>query len=332
LRSMAGVAGSLDFRRKAQIAWARATDHARDVVLQKNKKFDLDKTIFKSLEGTLPRIVMKDRLAVNVFWSDAAASRIEKAFSSVPVALEHDRALLQFMADECDFAMEHADGSFMDHLQFCYEYCTAHFKEHSPKVLLLHSIMGVGTNFFPMEMSKIPKLRSLITPFEMAHVEAFPSILRLLNHGPLLDELEACSDEKLRIRFAGIKFFRAIDNEGLFMGAESFWIHLNYQLIHYLDFLPIMNWQDNLDDNFMVPFRSLHRLLGRADQLRAHVDFEMPVHAKKGVAPVTLGSALMSIAPSLLTRHMARQAVERFSAQIGHSLSYELSWSPASEL
>jgi len=325
---MAAVAGSLDFRRKAQIAWARPTDHARDATLLQKKKFDLDKTIFRSLQGTLQRTVTKDRLAVDVFWSDAAASRIETAFSSVPPALEHDRALLQFMADECDFGMEHADGSFMDHLQFCYEYCVAHFKECSPRVMLLHSIMGVGTNYFPMEASKIPKLKSFVTPFEMAHIEAFPSILRLLLHGPLLDELEHCSDEKLR-RLAGIKFYRLIGNQELFMDGASFWIHMNYQLMHLLDFLPIMNWRDNLDDNFMVPFMSLHALLSRADQLQAHVDFEMPVPAEKGFTPLTLGGALLSIAPSLLTRRLARQAIGKFSAEIGHSLSYELSWSPA---
>ena len=123
--------------------------------------------------------------------------------------------------------VNHAVGSFLDHLQFCFEYGSVHYKQHSPRVLYLHSIMGVGTNLFPMPLSKVRsspparsasklrlavalassqslllalsggqpdhshaydgcskvgKLRALISEFEMTHVEAFPSILRLLNH------------------------------------------------------------------------------------------------------------------------------------------------------
>ena len=48
-------------------------------------------------------------------------------------------------------------GSFLDHLQFCFEYGSIHYKQHSPRVLYLHSIMGVGTNLFPMPMSKVFK-------------------------------------------------------------------------------------------------------------------------------------------------------------------------------
>merc|ERR1719502_424341 len=120
---------------------------------------------------------------------EEVASAIEKSYALLPAVPQHDAAILNFMSDECDFACEHADGSFMDHLNFCHDYSALHFQGHSPRVLFLHSIMGVGTNVFPMSIDKLPQLESLLTPFEFSHVEAFPSVLRLLAEGSLLDLL-----------------------------------------------------------------------------------------------------------------------------------------------
>ena len=68
-------------------------------------------------------------------------------------------SLFHFMFTECDFSIEHADGSFLDHLHFCHDYTAVHFSSASPRVMLLHSIMGVGTNCFPMGIEKLPTLR-----------------------------------------------------------------------------------------------------------------------------------------------------------------------------
>ena len=62
-------------------------------------------------------------------------------------------------------------------------------QSHSPLVLLLHSILGTGTNTFAMEAEKIPRLQRLMTSFEWIHVEAFPSVLRLLYDLRLRHEL-----------------------------------------------------------------------------------------------------------------------------------------------
>ena len=62
--------------------------------------------------------------------------------------------------------------TFMDHLQFVTEYSEKHFQGRSPRVLLLHSIMGVLTNIFPMDIAKIPTLQGLCTEFEMIHIQA----------------------------------------------------------------------------------------------------------------------------------------------------------------
>lgn len=64
----------------------------------------------------------------------------------------------------------------MDHLHFCRDYSAAHYKGHSPTPLLLHSICGVATNLFPMEPAKLPQLAKLLTPDELTHVTAFPSV------------------------------------------------------------------------------------------------------------------------------------------------------------
>merc|ERR1712014_459605 len=141
---------------------------------------------------------------------------------------------------DCDFNCEHADGSFMDHLQFCYEYGLAHFKQHSPRVLFLHSIMGVGTNVFPMAVDKEPKLQSMLTDNEYLHIQAFPSILRLLYTRKLLTELAEHMEHLDSLK--SITFHRVIDNKEISLTASQLWVQLNYQVCHQLDFLPVSNW------------------------------------------------------------------------------------------
>jgi len=319
------------------IASAKPVDHAQDVLARRSNTFDLDKTIFGSLDGTITRIVQKDRLNVEVFWSDRAAAQIAASFTSIPKAIPHDSAILEFMENDCNFAMEHADGSFMDHLQFCYEYCAAHFREQSPRVLLLHSIMGVGTNYFPMEVSLVPRLQELVTDSEMRHIEAFPSVLRLLLHGPLLKELQQACQTKGCDRLKSVRFHRVIDNKELLMDAETFWVQLNYQLIHLLDFLPVANWSDHEDNTFFVAFKPLFEVLFSAGRLTAHVDFDLTPAERSPDAcpPITLGSVIDKLLPSKMKRQMASKAIARFSGKIDHSLDYSIEWdvgSPTSRL
>eukprot|EP00928_Gymnodinium_smaydae_P088092 TRINITY_DN72237_c0_g1_i1.p1 TRINITY_DN72237_c0_g1~~TRINITY_DN72237_c0_g1_i1.p1 ORF type:complete len:337 (-),score=69.18 TRINITY_DN72237_c0_g1_i1:53-1063(-) len=326
--------GSLDIRRKGQIAFARPSDHKDEVRVARQADFDLNRTIFGSVNGALPRAAIINRLDIEIFWSDAAVARIEHAFSSIPAAPSHDRGLLEFMRDDCNFSMEHADGSFMDHLQFCYEYSAANFAGQSPRVLLLHSIMGVGTNYFPMEVAKEPKLRNLVTETEMQHIEAFPSVLRLLLHGGLLDELADSSASRLG-DLQGLACHRVIDNGKIYLPADVFWVQLNYQLIHLLDFLPVANWAQRLDDTFLAAFMPLHALLVRAGKLMAHIDFSLTDVGQPSRAaqpPLSLGAVIDRILPSPLKRRLGRKAIADFSAAIGHSLRYELEWTPTARM
>eukprot|EP00435_Cladocopium_sp_Y103_P042201 s1187_g11.t1 len=316
--------GTLDLRRKAQISRAKPTDHAADVIVRPSKTFDLEKTIFRSLEtwskkirfapsyldSTIARLATKNRMGIEVFWSDEVARKIEADFKALPPAPAHDQALLDFMRlggiiprsscfrqNDCNFAMEHADGSFMDHLQFCYEYSVAHFKEHSPKVLFLHSIMGVGTNYFPMK--------------EFKHIEAFPSILRLLLQFDLLQQFQDMGAAKVGETFDGIKFHRVIDNKSL----EDF-----PRCGVLLGALGSLGMAGRMDDTYMDVFLVVYQLLKDAGKLKAHVDLDLgKVENPTGNStPLTLVGFLMNrVVPSGLKRRIRQKEITKYSTEIG---------------
>lgn len=100
--------GALDLRRMAQIANAKPTDHAGEVVIVPQKNFDLDKTIFASIESGLRRRVVAGKVGITLFWNDAATHRIRNAFAKIPPAPRYDQPLVEFIQNECDFAVEHA--------------------------------------------------------------------------------------------------------------------------------------------------------------------------------------------------------------------------------
>mmetsp|Transcript_6346 Transcript_6346/g.11775 ORF Transcript_6346/g.11775 Transcript_6346/m.11775 type:complete len:326 (-) Transcript_6346:403-1380(-) len=301
--------GELDLRRQAAIVAGGIRDHAGEVTMRKNRDFDLNSTIFKTLKGVVPRKVIKRDLAKTAFWSDTAVSCIRHAYSQVERPLAIDKPLVEFMMTECNFSMEHADGSFLDHLTFCHDYCATHFRSHSPRVLLLHSILGVGTNYFPMEAKKMPMLSEMLSPEEMKHVSAFPSILRLLLTWGLLDEL---SEKLVSLHeLKGIRFHRVIDNEFLELTTEEFWVHLNYQMVHLLDFAPTADWERNVSQTVFQVCLGLYDFLTRAGQLRATVSLDLVRAA--GIKPT-------------IKRRMGVRAVQKYSQEIGHSLAYQLDW------
>ena len=123
------------------------------------------------------------------------------------------------MKDDCDFDVEHADGSFLDHLYFCYEYTHHHLPSRSALVMLLHSILGTGTNTFAMTADKMSTLRTLVNDDEWLHISAFPSVLRLLYGLDLRRTLQANLDRLEQLK--GVSFFRVIDNQQLSMDASG---------------------------------------------------------------------------------------------------------------
>ena len=226
-------------QRKNCLAHGRPMDHAGRVSATCDPAFDLQRTIFATVRSPISRVFQRTKLDARLSWDEAAAAAIEAAYAKIErLPLKDDAPLFAFMHTECDFSCEHADGSFLDHLLFCREYTARHYAAAPPRAMLLHSILGVGTNLFPMPAEKLPTLERLVDAEDMVHISAFPSILRLLIHGYLLPELLNGGARGL----TGLSCHRLIDNKRIHLGAEQLWVHLNLQLIHAIDFLPPAAW------------------------------------------------------------------------------------------
>ncbi|MEM6926722.1 MAG: hypothetical protein AAF602_07350 [Myxococcota bacterium] len=318
----------LNLQRKAALVAGGAVDHTGEVRVVPMRDFDMSRTIFGNLEGVLPRLLLKDKLAKEPFWSDTAVTSIEDAYTdwmAEAATPEVDPALVAFMENECDFSMEHADGTFLEHLVFCHDYSARHFPGHSPNVALLHSILGTGTNCFAMDASKLPALRELLTETEALQIEAFPTLVRLFYDQALLAELTA-NLHRLDDLVA-LRSHRVIDNAPLVLDAENLWVQLNYQLMHFVDFMPTANWGARRTDPLLLQFRQLSDFLDRAGQRRAKVDVDFPQTSAAPVGEETsLVGAVSSRLPASLVLRLARKSIRRYSKAIGHSLDYELEW------
>lgn len=333
---MAASVSALDLRRRAQIVEGKPNEHDGEVIVQNIKDFDVQKTIFKTVSAEMMPMI-RDSFAKELFWSDKAVAKVEARTSKI--LAENPKLtqlkspspeLLQFMEEECEFNIEHADGSFMDHLHFCYVYGSVHMPCHSSIPLFLHSIMGVGTNLFPMKLEQKSKLSALVTAEDLVHIEAFPTVLRLLNSRLLLDDLLTMSADDLS-NIDGLECCRLLgpgmdhdgqvgksDNSPVRLDADQLWLHLNYQLVHTMDFLPPSQWKEMLSSSLLHVFIDLHHLLKRAGKLMSTVNFDSDKWAEEVVGNQT---------PEAL------QAVERFKAfitgyseKIGHSLDYKITF------
>lgn len=327
-RAAAVVINPMDMRRKAQIVKGGATDHTGEVVVA-SVPVDMKKTIFRTLTGCLEMKVQGSRVGVLPHWPDKFVHKYEAAYLQIPRAPDHDKALMDFFVNDADLSMEHADGSFMDHLQFCYEYSYHHFKGHSPRVLLLHSMLGVGTNYFPLKAEQVPKFKALLTEDEFKQIEAFPSILRLWGVGPLADELGSYDKKKLDT-LESIEFFRVLDNAPLELTADEFWVAMNFQLIHQLDFLPSNDWERDRGDNFLYQIREQHAILTKAGKMMCKVDLNLKPDFKNLAVQTkvggTLGDMIRKCTPPGMLIKRTRQQFGKFSAMINHDLSYKLKW------
>lgn len=316
-------------QRKAAIVNGGVVDHAGNVTVEPMKDFDLDRTIFQTLEGALPRFVMKRRIAKEVSFHEEPARTIQQQYEATREKVDLptvDPELINFLVEECDFDVEHAEGSFLDHLYFGFEYSVQHYPQHSPLVMLLHSILGTGTNTFAMKAEKIPQLKALISDFEWRHVEAFPSVLRLLYVGELRDELRANVHRADALQ--SIEMHRVIDNAPITMSGEDLWIQLNYQLMHLIDFLPVANWGAHQTDNSFLLFRDLYDILKQAGKLQANIHYTPPTGGRKVVGEkLDLGGKILTIVPAAVVAKAQAKSVRKFSERIGHSLEYRTAWS-----
>jgi hypothetical protein len=176
-----------------------------------------------------------------------------------------------------------------------------------------------------MTADKIPTLQPLMTPWEWTQVESFPSVLRLLYAGPLREELRKNIHRAGAIK--SISFNRVIDNAPITMSGEDFWIALNYQLIHLVDFLPAANWSMHQNDTSFILFRDLYHLLEKAGKREAIVGYTPIAGPRKPEGePQGLGEWLTTLIPVSISERMAAKSVTRFSERIGHSLDYQITW------
>lgn len=323
----AELTAMLSLQRKAAIARGGAFDHAGRVRVERMADFDMGRTIFAGLKG-IARKFMDEKLAKEPVWGHAATVDIEATYAeseSAQPAPTIDQKLINFMIDECDFSMEHADGTFLEHLVFCHHYAARHYPKHSPNIALLHSILGTATNTFAMDAGKIPKLKALLTEFEAIHIETFPSILRLLYNKGLLEELE-----QNRHRLGDLKAlhcYRVIDNEPLTIDANNLWINLNYHLMHFVDFMPCANWSTHQVDPLLQMFKALSSMLDRAGQRQAQVTVAFPAAKTAAVGETrSLFGRVISLLPAAVTLKLARKSIQEYSEKAGHDLAYQLEW------
>jgi hypothetical protein len=308
---------------------ARPTDNAGRVRASVNPAFAMDATIYRTLPScSLRRFFQRASIDVRLVWDAAAKRAICAAYAKLgpAPAIDRDGALLAFMLKECDFSMEHADGSFLDHLRFCSEYSARHYAAVSPRIMLVHSILGVGTNCFPMGVEKLPQLARLLDADEFAHVEAFPSVLRLLVHGPLLERLERLCAAGLLHKVRGLRLQRLIDNETIRLDGVQLCEQLNLQLIHALDFLPTVAWRRTRNAYFFSIFTRLHALLTRARLLKARVEWEYAPGAccAPEARPCSWRHLVADAVPSALVLWLAANQIAEYSARVNHSLAFEL--------
>jgi hypothetical protein len=319
---------SLNLQRKAAIVAGGAIDHVGRVRVVPMEDFDMQKTIFGGLEGLVPRAVMQDKLARETLWSDTAVNEIQSAFVQTIAEYpspEVDPDLIDFMHKECDFSMEHADGTFLEHLLFCHDYAAHHYADYSPNVALLHSILGTATNTFAMPIGKFGKLSERLTEFEALQIEAFPSILRLFYDQALLNELNANLHRLDELQ--EVHCFRVMDNQRIVLDAENFWHQLNYHLMHFVDFMPSANWWLRRNDPLLLMFQELSTFLDKAGQRRARVAVQFPQSPAPAIGeePTVVGR-LSGLLPAPLTQKLARKTIREYSGKIGHNLGYRLVW------
>ena len=100
MKQSAAVRPDPSILRKAAIASGRAKDYRGKVEIRPIPDFDLDRTIFQTLEGKAARFVMRSRVGKEPHWKPAAAERVEaryqKARERHPLP-EVDPKLIQFI-------------------------------------------------------------------------------------------------------------------------------------------------------------------------------------------------------------------------------------------
>lgn len=73
-------------QRKAAIARGAALEHTGKVVIEPIPNFDLDRTIFKTLEGAAARYVLTTRVGKEAHWNNFAAQAVQTEYAAARAA------------------------------------------------------------------------------------------------------------------------------------------------------------------------------------------------------------------------------------------------------
>lgn len=334
-----------NLQRKSYLLECGPINHGKNVFYVKDENFDLNKTIFKGVSGMLgfKRMELRSKLGNEFKWAPKTCEEIEEKFedfkkTKIEVVTKQPSwnnysDIIRFMKEDCDFNTEHADGSFMDHLYFCRDYSKAHYSSVSPRILFLHSILGVGTNLFPMTVEQIPTLKAMLEPDEFKQIAVFPSLLRLMNQGTLFKQLLDAFQNNTLDSLESIKMFRVIDNEEITLTSEELKVALNIQLIHQLDFLPCSNWCSQVSDPMFQVFVEIYQFLTETKLIEAEVKFDVETLENASEKdefgmPVTVATVISKYVPKSIKRQALKKSSEAFSKDIEHNMSYTLQWKP----
>ena len=321
----------LDVRRFDMLVHAGPKDFRGLVQEIPNDNLDWGKTIFYTITDPTLTERLKHRFGKLPLWPDKV---IQQACSTAqelpPQQYRVPARILEFIHTECDFKNEHADGHFLDHLDFCAEYCARYFTKGSPNVLFLHSICGVGTNIFPLPLAKIPNLGPLLTEHEFLHIQAFPGMLRLL----FRDLMDTLFDEN-KSEPESITF-HTFHGTRLKLEGDDLWMHLNYQLIHSIDFLPVQHFDQLATmDPAVRSFFRLHEYLRTRNKLWVTIRLDRlaktPGMTAEGEDLPTWNYFMATVSnPETVKESHKRlgMQLEKYSEAIGHDLSFAIQWKP----
>lgn len=94
----------------------------KQVRVEPNPAMSIEDTIFKTAPDWA-KPMLTERFCVSLFWSDQAVGKIEQTTSNMlknnsnwSGLKAQNPDLIKFMQTECDFAIEHADGTPAKHL------------------------------------------------------------------------------------------------------------------------------------------------------------------------------------------------------------------------
>lgn len=320
---------SMDVRRFDILTNAGPMDFRGTVHEVTDDDLDWNATIFYTVKDPQVTEKLKQRFGQKPYWPDSVIREAcDRAAHLPPRQYFPAPNILDFIMTNCEYKNEHADGSFTDHLSFCSEYCARYFPGASPNVLFLHSICGVNTNLFPLEVSKIPRLEPILTAHEYLHIQAFPCMLRLL-FSTLMDELFDLQPAK-NLRGISITAFHGAK---ITLEGDDFWGHLNYHLIHMLDFLPTQQYDlFATQDAFTRLFIRLHEFLRNEGKLWADVRLDrlgrVPGMSASGETLPTWDyiTSRFSRDQTELNHERFCETLREYSKAIDHDMGYKLHW------